>query len=721
MIIASSTECTSSDIPSILGRDDKTVKFTCTYCNAEFVSKNKLFQHLEVHGYNESNGSLKLRRVVILVGWIIPPDNILNNFTDECKSNENNIRETLFGTAIVGLDHIERFVFPALHAVDNSTTPDMLSDELKYSRPKGYTRASRSTNTSSYTVGLEKSTHGLCDVISFQGKRFFKQQISSEIDSQESKTPESLTEVEFDSSDEWIRLVNQFLPDHIRVFHRTCMPPEGFDFNTDNHSSQRLYEYMLPLKLVMPINVLAQFEASGKPTLAKHSSQLSQWKEYSLMEKEFPRDSPEGMARIDFFIRLKRVMKRFCEKGRRSFHNFSNEGTIPEDTVSRRRVDRMYHKEMVSFNDESWAVFSISGDDFLHGQIRKMICLSLAVMRGWLPEEYIIDALSSDYVLKVPSVPEYALYLAECKFSSWESKFEHLKVDPRRLDAKHPHVADIQQWRTKIQRHIYELSSLPEVNNSANVSAWLEDLEISCKTCLEEWKALKYAKNRNILLEYEDKYSGLGGDSDRKSGDRLDVVNTQHGKQGGLITSSTVFSSSTPEVYERVLQLLREADRGAWPLSSATRQRVIMEDTLVENGGQGGTFSVGCLPKHLSQPKGNQLFPELLKACFELEKRILPNRPPSGTIAINRHAQFKTHRDSGAGNGQSLSLIVALGDFAGGEIVVEGVAHDIRYNPLEFDGWGQRHSTLPFVGERYTLVYFTPLGVMEEDMWWWHK
>jgi hypothetical protein len=43
----------------------------------------------------------------------------------------------------------------------------------------------------------------------------------------------------------------------------------------------------------------------------------------------------------------------------------------------------------------------------------------------------------------------------------------------------------------------------------------------------------------------------------------------------------------------------------------------------------------------------------------------------------------------------------------------------VRYKPLEFDGWGDRHSTLPFIGERYSLVYFTPLGVTEEDMWWW--
>jgi len=46
----------------------------------------------------------------------------------------------------------------------------------------------------------------------------------------------------------------------------------------------------------------------------------------------------------------------------------------------------------------------------------------------------------------------------------------------------------------------------------------------------------------------------------------------------------------------------------------------------------------------------------------------------------------------------------------GGELVVEGKKIDIRYKPIEFNGWTQRHWTLPFQGERYSLVWFTPKG-----------
>jgi hypothetical protein len=49
-----------------------------------------------------------------------------------------------------------------------------------------------------------------------------------------------------------------------------------------------------------------------------------------------------------------------------------------------------------------------------------------------------------------------------------------------------------------------------------------------------------------------------------------------------------------------------------------------------------------------------------------------------------------------------------LGDYSGGELVVEGEPSDIRYKTLQFDGWRQRHWTLPFEGERFSLVWFTP-------------
>ena len=39
---------------------------------------------------------------------------------------------------------------------------------------------------------------------------------------------------------------------------------------------------------------------------------------------------------------------------------------------------------------------------------------------------------------------------------------------------------------------------------------------------------------------------------------------------------------------------------------------------------------------------------------------------------------------------------------------MEGVDQAVRYTPFEFNGWKERHWTLPFQGERFSLVFFTP-------------
>ena len=65
-----------------------------------------------------------------------------------------------------------------------------------------------------------------------------------------------------------------------------------------------------------------------------------------------------------------------------------------------------------------------------------------------------------------------------------------------------------------------------------------------------------------------------------------------------------------------------------------------------------GNYSV-CL--------GNAIFSELIEAIFKLERDIMPNRPPSSMVAINRRAGFRPHIDAGAGFGQTTSLIVGLG------------------------------------------------------------
>jgi hypothetical protein len=577
-------------------------------------------------------------------------------------------------------------------------------------------------------------------------------------------------------------------------------------------------------------------------------------------------------------------------------------------------------------------VFSVSGDAFLKGQVRRILGVMVGMARGLLPENYFELCTGRTTIAEVPALPGWGLYLAECKYAYYEAKFEAFRLDPRRNAGAD--TSRVEAWKTAIHTHIADISRTVG-------DGWLAEFEANCRNFRVRMEQMQVLMDRpRAVLEdlYVTKFQ-------RPAPVLATAALAKMAVAAGAINSAdkveTLFDSATepsptdihididplslhPDpvisaAYARVLRLLQEADRsGLWPANSTGRQKVILnapavvaaagetdadlpsnnidestaigaeelneelapssevagaEDKvpaetsasttstvntantskaprkqrskgnhksdqknnnrakklktnrdgtspvptdenndrdssstpssqeqgddaeagltatrapkidrtgtkrkekaplqpahrrlfdvaveLVSDKGVGGSFSVGCLPKHLAQPKGNTLFPgkiiftalfflssnviiilfyshlfcfhfrgvqylctELLRACFDLERVICPHRPPSSTIAINRHAQFSPHRDSGAGSGQSQSLIVALGDFTGGEIAVENTAHDIRYAPLEFDGWMERHWTLPFVGQRFSLVWFTPLGITEDDLWWWKQ
>jgi len=122
--------------------------------------------------------------------------------------------------------------------------------------------------------------------------------------------------------------------------------------------------------------------------------------------------------------------------------------------------------------------------------------------------------------------------------------------------------------------------------------------------------------------------------------------------------------------YLPALAALRDAATGGrWPGTSVARSQLLQ-------GGSGASFTV-CRPGtcvHTREPLANRLFPELVTAVFALEVALslATGRPASSYCAVNRNASFTPHVDSGVGAGQSLSLIVGLGDYVGGELCVEG-------------------------------------------------
>ena len=50
-------------------------------------------------------------------------------------------------------------------------------------------------------------------------------------------------------------------------------------------------------------------------------------------------------------------------------HNFAAGGASPDEATALRRIDRFYHVELRHEAGQTWAVFSVSGDAFLRGQV----------------------------------------------------------------------------------------------------------------------------------------------------------------------------------------------------------------------------------------------------------------------------------------------------------------------------------------------------------------
>jgi hypothetical protein len=414
-------------------------------------------------------------------------------------------------------------------------------------------------------------------------------------------------------------------------------------------------------------------------------------------------------------------------------------------------------------------VLSLTGDMFLMGQVCRVVGLFLAMANGYIDADFCDCVFDEEYphLVPTPPAPSIGMISSAAFYMQWEGKTKSI-LTPRASNyydkgwnqqATLNRVGDWQncvyreianKWLVQQQQQHSTMTATATMGRLATEQDWTDNVlqpwAETAKTQLDEYR--QWIKTREANIDATVESSQVVAEADAPS----------------LLPSLDSVDASVPEPFAEVARLLRAADQsGLWPSTSLKRQLVISteggqqqqsenetgegvaagESTTITNtskkpdslsvarmkakynkeerssaysyvegkGGASGSFSVGAMPDDRNkQPKGNELFPELVKAAFELELYLRPDREPSSTIAINRNAQFRPHTDSGAGAGQSTSLIVGLGTYAGGELVVEGEKQDIRYKALEFNGWTQRHWTMPFVGERYSLVWFTPKG-----------
>lgn len=504
----------------------------CDICQDTFSSKNKLYDHLEIsHGW-EREIKKRNEKIVMIVGW-------LSDANDEhLYSKDGSLRALATPTDMI----VEKSLWEALSIIENTVFAD--NDKI-FTRGSGC--AARATNL----YGHEESCHGGCDTFTC----FLK--------------PSKIQR-----GSDWILKMNEQLGENIHVIEVYSLPHAAHTFHAESYCGQRVYEYMIPLDILVPTDpkLRAEQDAIFPHHLEEVSLEQRGSRRFCTMDIEFPGDTEVSLLRIKYFRILKRLLKRFG--GKQSMHNYTTGGITSDDAVARRNIGRFYHKRLLLIDDREWVIFSVSGDSFLRGQVRKMMGIAVAVMRGWLPVDYAVESLEPTVIADIPSLPGGASYLSECKYDKWEAKFG-MRIDPRRVEGAD--MCRMDHWLGVVQAR----SRLMWTHSAHDT--FMEEFKKQCEMCLQRREIEKTLSNRILNI------------SDIKP-----MENIHQGSE----------SESIGKAYEKVLCLLRAAcASGLWPLSSQGRQKVIEASSLVENGGEGGSFSIGVLPAHLAQPRGNELFP----------------------------------------------------------------------------------------------------------------
>ncbi|KAL3682508.1 hypothetical protein R1sor_000530 [Riccia sorocarpa] len=120
-------------------------------------------------------------------------------------------------------------------------------------------------------------------------------------------------------------------------------------------------------------------------------------------------------------IRLNRILARY--KGTHNYHNFTAR-TQAEDPSANRYIISFEADDVVTVDGIEFVRLHVVGQSFMLHQIRKMVGLAVAIMRGAAPVSVMDFALRKDTKFNVPMAPELGLFLEECYYSSYNQKFK---------------------------------------------------------------------------------------------------------------------------------------------------------------------------------------------------------------------------------------------------------------------------------------------------------
>lgn len=531
--------------------------------------------------------------------------------------------------------------------------------------------------------------------------------------------------------------------------------------HAEQSCTQHIYHYLLPASWLPDSESIVQWYQANvhKPRFERRGNVPSSIHRFKsvLRSMESPVADVRQHARFGGLgLREKRPWHNFANPALRLPPNYDPVHRVVDrarliDFVSYPKKDTTINNSSISFissdandkvEEKVYVVCAIAGDEFLQQQVCRMIGTAVAVTHGWLPPDFIPRALQRDSLVETILAPNWLSYKAA-------SRFHYEEI---RLRGKPLCEADgILKFHHSSDEHGNDVVAIDSDGTATDPVDWIQSQLLSRASSNGQASVDWLMHTRDTVAPRISAQLLSSSFSSHTSTQRTDVDGNLGLSMGAAEVDAKALLPA-PDVYLRVLDLLREmvATR-QWPATSMARSQVIGALETDRPVGSSGSFTVVAQDAFectndmdFSLPHANSLFPELAAAVFELERSLIWNstnssssirttlgnegcddnaspmmpynkrhqRLPSSHCAINSNAQFTPHVDSGRGAGQSVSMIVGLGDYAGGDIRIEKGSHDIRYRPVQFDGWKLRHWTQPFQGERFSLVWFTPEGMI---------
>eukprot|EP00879_Flechtneria_rotunda_P024275 GHRR01025727.1.p1 GENE.GHRR01025727.1~~GHRR01025727.1.p1 ORF type:complete len:494 (+),score=222.50 GHRR01025727.1:219-1700(+) len=120
--------------------------------------------------------------------------------------------------------------------------------------------------------------------------------------------------------------------------------------------------------------------------------------------------------------RLNQVLKQF--EGTHNYHNFTLRLSAMDPQA--RRYIISFKAELMDIKGQPWVKLVVLGQSFMLHQIRKMVGMAIAAVRGIAPAACLRLALDPDRDLTTPMAPALGLFLDETYFDAYNTRFGEL-------------------------------------------------------------------------------------------------------------------------------------------------------------------------------------------------------------------------------------------------------------------------------------------------------